>query len=130
MNYQILLLLCIILLGYLGYKEIRKLNIKVDDIENKIKLEKELKVEHNANHKSHFEPIDNNKIVETTKNNIYSDKNDKIDDKFQFNESELTKELTRDFANFNYCSDSSIEQEDNGLDNDYDNGADNEEILN
>ena len=44
MNNQILLfVLCIliIMIGYLGFKEIRKLNIKIVEIENSIKIEKD-----------------------------------------------------------------------------------------
>ena len=110
MNNQILLfVLCIliIMLGYLGFKEIRKLNIKIVDIENSIKIEKD-----STNNSSQIQPVNNNIILETkTKDTIVSKKPDEIDDKFQFNESELTKELTRDFANFSYCSDSTVEQE-------------------
>ena len=129
MNYQILLfLLClvIIMMGYHGYKEIRKLNTKVIDMENSIKCNKTIKLD-NMSYSSKLPPIYSSKILETNKiENVLShkidkidkiDKKDKIDDKFKFNESELTKELARDFANFHYCSDSTIEQEESIIDN-------------
>ena len=126
MNYQILLfLLCllIIMMGYQGYKEIRKLNTKVIDMENSIKFKKSIKLD-NMVYSSKLQPIYSSKILETNKiENVLShkidkiDKIDKLDDKFKFNESELTKELTRDFANFNYCSDSTTEPEDIIMDN-------------
>lgn len=129
MNYQILLfLLClvIIMMGYHGYKEIRKLNTKVIDMENSIKCNKTIKLD-NMPYSSKLPPIYSSKILETNKiENVLShkidkkdkkDKIDKIDDTFKFNESELTKELARDFANFHYCSDSTIEQEESIIDN-------------
>ena len=141
MNYQILLfLLClvIIMMGYHGYKEIRKLNTKIIDMENSIKCNTTIKLD-NMPYSYKLPSIYSSKILETNKiENVLShkidkkdkidkidkidkkdkkDKIDKIDDKFKFNESELTKELARDFANFHYCSDSTIEQEESIIDN-------------
>ena len=132
MNYQILLfLLClvIIMMGYHGYKEIRKLNTKIIDMENSIKCNTTIKLD-NMPYSYKLPSIYSSKILETNKiENVLShkidkkdkidkiDKIDKKDDKFKFNESELTKELARDFANFHYCSDSTIEQEESIIDN-------------
>jgi len=109
MNNQILLfVLCIliIMIGYMGFKEIRKLNIKIVEIENSIKIEKD-----SIHNSSKLHSVYNSKILENNKMEpVISNNSDETDDKFQFNESELTKELTRDFANFSYCSDSTTEQ--------------------
>lgn len=107
-------IVCLILCGYYGYTEITKLKNKINDLEKTLILEKKST--------KPIQPSISNIGLNTIDNITIP--NEKLNiDIYKYNESELTKELARDFANFSYLSDSStnsnVEQiEDTNIDTD------------